>query len=122
MKSYPLSYIEKNQFDRLTRWLDGFTVYDLSMLDMSKCDSIDDWLDLLDQHTMCGFFIQPHYRQTFVSAARRTGNAPHGKSMGCEIRFRILVSQIAQRRCQRGAVLYCSIVGVAWAITVCSII
>ena len=51
MKSYPLSYIEKNQFDRLTRWLDGFTVYDLSMLDMSKCDSIDDWLDLLDQHT-----------------------------------------------------------------------
>ena len=51
MKSYPMSYLETSRFDRLTAWLDGFTTHDLSGLDASACDSIDDWLDLLDQNT-----------------------------------------------------------------------
>jgi hypothetical protein len=51
MKSYPMSYLEKGQFDRLTQWLDGFTAYDLSGLDATKCDSIDEWIDLLDGNT-----------------------------------------------------------------------
>ena len=50
-KSYALSVLEKGQFDRLTRWLDGLTAHDLSGLDASKCDSIDDWIDLLDATT-----------------------------------------------------------------------
>jgi hypothetical protein len=50
-KSYALSVLEKGQFDRLTRWLDGFTAQDLSGLDASKCESIDDWIDLLDAKT-----------------------------------------------------------------------
>jgi hypothetical protein len=50
-KSYALSVLEKGQFDRLTRWLDGLTAHDLSSLDASKCDSIDAWLDLLDAKT-----------------------------------------------------------------------
>ncbi len=51
LKSYPMSYLEKSQFDRLTQWLDGFTTHDLSHLDAKACDSIDDWLDLLDAKT-----------------------------------------------------------------------
>jgi hypothetical protein len=48
LKSYPMTYLEKSQFDRLTMWLDGFTTHDLSGLNAKDCDSIDDWLDLLD--------------------------------------------------------------------------
>ena len=51
MKSYPMSYLEKSQFDRLTAWLDAFTTHDLSALNTKNCDSIDDWLDVLDQNT-----------------------------------------------------------------------
>jgi hypothetical protein len=50
-KSYALSVLEKGRFDRLTRWLDGFTAHDLSGLDATQCDSIDDWIDLLDRET-----------------------------------------------------------------------
>ncbi|HTT83655.1 MAG TPA: hypothetical protein VMF67_09235 [Rhizomicrobium sp.] len=51
LKSYPMSYLEKSQFGRLTQWLDGFTTHDLSGVDANACDSIDDWLDLLDAKT-----------------------------------------------------------------------
>lgn len=51
MKSYPMSYLEKSQYDRLTQWLDGFTTHDLSSLNAKNCDSIDDWLMLLDENT-----------------------------------------------------------------------
>jgi hypothetical protein len=50
-KSYSMSVLEKGQYARLTRWLDGLTAHDLSTLDASSCDSIDDWIDLLDQNT-----------------------------------------------------------------------
>jgi hypothetical protein len=50
-KGYPMSFLEKCQFSRLTRWLDGLTSYDLSGIDASRCASIDDWLDLLDSKT-----------------------------------------------------------------------
>src|SRR6266404_3820501 len=51
LKSYPMSYLEKSQFDRLTQWLNGFTTYDLSAVNARQCDSIDDWLMLLDAKT-----------------------------------------------------------------------
>lgn len=51
MKSYPMSYLEKSRFDRLTAWLDAFTTHDLSGLNTGTCDSIDDWLDVLDRNT-----------------------------------------------------------------------
>jgi len=50
-KSYPLSVLENGDFQRLTRWFDGFTTHDLSSLNASACESIDDWIDLLDNHT-----------------------------------------------------------------------
>jgi hypothetical protein len=50
-KSYPMSYLERGQFDRLTRWLNGLTAEDLSHVDASGIDLIDDWIDLLDAQT-----------------------------------------------------------------------
>ena len=50
-KAYPISFIEKNRFDMLTRWLAGYTSVDLSDVDVKGIDTIDGWLDALDQQT-----------------------------------------------------------------------
>lgn len=50
-KSYPTYLLEKNEFDRLTTWLNRLTPHDLSRVDASGCDSIDSWLDLLCAET-----------------------------------------------------------------------
>jgi hypothetical protein len=46
-KSYPVALLERQQFGLLTGWLDKLTSADLSGLDLSVCDSIDTWLDIL---------------------------------------------------------------------------
>ena len=50
-KSYPLSYLEKNKFQKLTKWMNGLTSEDLSNVDASSCTSIDEWIDLLEEKT-----------------------------------------------------------------------
>jgi hypothetical protein len=50
-KSYPMSYLERNRFDMLTKWLTKLTTTDLSHIDASGIETIDDWLDLLDEQT-----------------------------------------------------------------------
>ncbi|MGE0828238.1 MAG: hypothetical protein AB7O04_02680 [Hyphomonadaceae bacterium] len=51
MKSYPISYLDESRFDRLTKWLSGFTTHDLSKVDVNACETIDDWIDALDAQT-----------------------------------------------------------------------
>ena len=50
-KSYPLSAIESNQFDRLTKWVSTLTALDVSTVDASGCASIDDWIDVMDRQS-----------------------------------------------------------------------
>jgi hypothetical protein len=50
-KSYPLSYLEKSRFVKLTRWLNGLTSLDLKEVDASGCQSIEEWIELLDNTT-----------------------------------------------------------------------
>jgi hypothetical protein len=50
-KSYPVSLIEKNRFDLLTKWLGAYTVLSVSTVDVSACQSIDSWLAALDAQT-----------------------------------------------------------------------
>jgi hypothetical protein len=50
-KSYPVSLIEKNRFDLLTKWLGGYTTVDLEHVDVSACSGIDEWLDALETQT-----------------------------------------------------------------------
>jgi hypothetical protein len=51
-KSYPLSLIEKRQFDRLTEWLSRLTTHDLSKIPLDGITTVDGWLERLDEHGM----------------------------------------------------------------------
>jgi hypothetical protein len=51
-KSYPLSLIEKRQFDRLTTWLGRLTRHDLSKIPLDGVRSVDAWIERLDEHGM----------------------------------------------------------------------
>lgn len=50
-KSYPPMLLEKRKYDALTKWLGKLCVYDLSHVDASACETIDEWLDLLADRT-----------------------------------------------------------------------
>lgn len=50
-KSYPPALLDKKRFDLMTAWLDKLTSYDLSNVDVSECDSIDQWIEALDEQT-----------------------------------------------------------------------
>jgi hypothetical protein len=50
-KSYPAALIDNKRFDLMTKWLDKLTSHDLSGVDTDGCDSIDEWIDRLDQQT-----------------------------------------------------------------------
>jgi hypothetical protein len=50
-KSYPASLLDKKRFDLMTKWLAKVTSADLSAVDTSRCDSIDEWIDRLDERT-----------------------------------------------------------------------
>jgi hypothetical protein len=50
-KSYPPSLLANNRFDQLARWLGRLTTHSLSDVDVHACDTIDAWLDVLDQQT-----------------------------------------------------------------------
>lgn len=50
-KSYPLSLLENNRFEKLTRWLSRLTTHDLSAVQDKRFDSIDGWLQALDDST-----------------------------------------------------------------------
>jgi hypothetical protein len=50
-KSYPLSFLERGQFDRLTKWLSGLTTVDLSAVDLNGVDTIDEWIARIEAAT-----------------------------------------------------------------------
>ncbi len=51
-KSYPMSLVEKRQFDRLTAWLRRLTTHDVTAIPMDGVTSVDGWLERLDDHDM----------------------------------------------------------------------
>jgi hypothetical protein len=50
-KSYSLGDVEKGRFDRLTRWLGTLTMYDLSAVDTAAVESLEDWLERIEEVT-----------------------------------------------------------------------
>ena len=50
-KSYPMPLLEKGRFDALNKWFDQLTAYDLSVVDASKCQFVDEWLTLIEDQT-----------------------------------------------------------------------
>lgn len=51
-KSYPMSIVERRQFDRLTGWLQRLTTHDLGAVPLDGVDSVDSWLERLDENGM----------------------------------------------------------------------
>jgi hypothetical protein len=50
-KSYPASLLENNRFTQLNKWLNKLTSYDLLDVDVSACQSIDEWMATMDTQT-----------------------------------------------------------------------
>lgn len=50
-KSYPLSLIDNARFEHLNAWLGRYTTFDLSQLDLSECETLDDWLRVVESET-----------------------------------------------------------------------
>jgi hypothetical protein len=50
-KSYPVSLLERNRFDQMTKWLSRLTAVDLSGAEVGGCDGIDAWLAALEEST-----------------------------------------------------------------------
>jgi hypothetical protein len=50
-KSYPVSLLERNRFDQMTKWLSRLTTIDLSGAEVGHCDGIDSWLAALEDST-----------------------------------------------------------------------
>ena len=50
-KSYPPSLLEKHRFKDINRWLSKLTVHDLTGIDVSDCNSIDDWMSVMDNES-----------------------------------------------------------------------
>jgi hypothetical protein len=50
-KSYPPSLLEQGRFSDINRWLSRLTSLDLSAIDVSGCESIDEWLDVMDRES-----------------------------------------------------------------------
>lgn len=50
-KSYSLDWLRNGDFQKLTQWLQAFTSIDVSQVDVSNIELIDDWIDVLDRGT-----------------------------------------------------------------------
>ncbi|MEJ7935822.1 hypothetical protein WG907_16375 [Sphingobium sp. AN558] len=50
-KSYASADVENRRYDRLTRWLQGFTTHNLSGVNLEGVETLDDWLDVLEAST-----------------------------------------------------------------------
>ena len=50
-KSYPAKWLENCEFNKLTTWLGKLTATDISHIDASGCELIEDWLKLLEEET-----------------------------------------------------------------------
>jgi phenylacetate-coenzyme A ligase PaaK-like adenylate-forming protein len=53
-KSYPVSFVEKSRFPQMMQWLNKLTIFDLSTVDVARCQSIDEWISTLDAQTPLG--------------------------------------------------------------------
>lgn len=87
-KSYPMSFLEGNRFDRLTRWLDQLTSLDLSGVDASRIESIDDWITLLDD---AGVFL------THTSGSTgKLSFLPRSKKIEAVVKAKVNISTVTE--------------------------
>jgi hypothetical protein len=49
--SYPIGWLERSDFERMTKWLDKLTSVDLSGVDASSCELIEEWLEVMKEQS-----------------------------------------------------------------------
>jgi len=47
-KSYPAALLQKGRFTLINRWLNKLTAHDISGVDVSECQSLDEWLRVME--------------------------------------------------------------------------
>ncbi len=52
LKNYPVQIIENRDFPKLTNWLDKLTAHDLTKVDLTGLETIEDWLQRLEAYGM----------------------------------------------------------------------
>ena len=52
LKNYPIQIIENRDFAKLTSWLDKLTVHDLTKVDLTGLQTIEEWLQRLEAYGM----------------------------------------------------------------------
>ena len=50
-KSYPPKLLEEYRFSDINRWLNKLTTHDLTGIDVSACQCIDDWMQVMDKRS-----------------------------------------------------------------------
>ncbi|WP_176593365.1 hypothetical protein [Sphingobium sp. EM0848] len=50
-KSYPPAFLEKGRFAEINKFLSKLTTFDLTGIDVSECQTIDDWMELMDRES-----------------------------------------------------------------------
>lgn len=93
-KSYPLSLIDNGRFQQLNDWLNDFTTHDLSELDVSACETLDEWLDVVEANTPVRVItssgtsgkitLMPRStaEESYVAAQHRLGYSKFGEERG----------------------------------------
>ena len=72
-KAYPPFLLEQNRFADINKFLSKLTCVDISHVDVSHCDSIESWLDVLDNETDLYLTLSSGTTGTmsFIPASRR---------------------------------------------------
>jgi hypothetical protein len=50
-KSYPPSLLENGRFAEINKFLSRLTTFDLTGIDVSQCETIDDWMETMDRES-----------------------------------------------------------------------
>jgi hypothetical protein len=50
-KAYPPSFLENGRFEEINRFLSKLCTFDLTTIDVSKCETIDDWMITMDRES-----------------------------------------------------------------------
>lgn len=56
-KGYPQSWLEAGDFQRMTKWLGKLCAADLSAVDASSCELIEDWMKVLAQQSSVDLLV-----------------------------------------------------------------
>lgn len=82
-KGYPQSWLENGDFKRMTKWLGKLCAADLSAVDASSCELIEDWMQVLAQQSDVDLLVSAGAdgKAAFLPRTRQEWAIDHGVSL-----------------------------------------